>query len=198
MATATRTARRPATGPKEVLYSWEGKDKTGKMIRGEMRAAGEKVVQATMRRQGVMITKVKSRSSRVARASPTRTSPCSRQLATMMRSGVPLLQAFDIAMKGSGTLARAHAQRYPQRRGDRQQPFARLPQAPGSLLTPFTATSWRPGNRPVSWIRCWTVSPTTRKDPRHQEQDQVRIVLPARRCRGRGDRDLGDDAVRDT
>lgn len=109
MATATRTARRPATGPKELLYTWEGKDKTGKMIRGEMRAAGEKVVQATMRRQGVMVTKVKKQKlSRGSRIGDKDIALFTRQLATMMRSGVPLLQAFDIAMKGSGnpTLAR--------------------------------------------------------------------------------------------
>ena len=51
MATASRAAR--ATGPKEDLYIWEGKDKTGKVVRGEIRATGEAVVQAMLRRQGI-------------------------------------------------------------------------------------------------------------------------------------------------
>ena len=164
MATATRTARRPATGPKEVLYSWEGKDKTGKMIRGEMRAAGEKVVQATMRRQGVMITKVKKQKlSRGSRITDKDIALFTRQLATMMRSGVPLLQAFDIAMKGSGnpSLARMlnDIRNDVETGSNLSHAFRKHP----VFSTPFTATSWRPANRPVSWIRCWTVSPTTRK-----------------------------------
>ncbi len=103
MATATRTARRrPAPGPKESLYDWEGKDKKGKIIRGEMRAGGENVVQATLRRQGVLVTKVKKRKlSRGRRITDKDIALFTRQMATMMRSGVPLLQAFDIGIKGA-------------------------------------------------------------------------------------------------
>ncbi|HEX6691783.1 MAG TPA: type II secretion system F family protein, partial [Burkholderiales bacterium] len=54
MATATATK-----GPKEATFLWEGKDKAGKVIRGEMRAGGEAVVNATLRRQGILVTKVK-------------------------------------------------------------------------------------------------------------------------------------------
>ena len=102
MATRSRTARRPGA-PAEQLYVWEGKDKSGKMIRGEMRAAGEKVVQATMRRQGVLVTKVrKQKLSRGRKISDKDIALFTRQLATMMKSGVPLLQAFDIGIKGCG------------------------------------------------------------------------------------------------
>ncbi|QID18510.1 type II secretion system F family protein [Nitrogeniibacter mangrovi] len=103
MATATRTARRPATTVKEALYDWEGKDKKGKIIRGEMRAGGEAVVQATLRRQGVMVTKVKKRKlARGRRITDKDIALFTRQMATMMKSGVPLLQAFDIGIKGAG------------------------------------------------------------------------------------------------
>ncbi|NMG63865.1 type II secretion system F family protein [Azoarcus indigens] len=104
MATASRAPRRPAaTGPKEDLYSWEGKDKTGKIVRGEMRATGEAVVQATLRRQGILVTKVKKQKlSRGHKISDKDIALFTRQLATMMKSGVPLLQAFDIGIKGSG------------------------------------------------------------------------------------------------
>jgi type IV pilus assembly protein PilB len=63
--------------PKEDLYIWEGKDKTGKVVRGEIRATGDAVVQAMLRRQGIQVTKVRSRRWRAAGASPTRTSRCS-------------------------------------------------------------------------------------------------------------------------
>lgn len=104
MATASRTAvRRAPAGPKEDLYNWEGKDKTGKLIRGEVRASGEAVVQATLRRQGVLVTKVKKQKmSRGHKISEKDIALFTRQLATMMKSGVPLLQAFDIGIKGSG------------------------------------------------------------------------------------------------
>jgi type IV pilus assembly protein PilC len=107
MATASRPVR--ATGPKEDLYNWEGKDKNGKVVRGETRANGEAMVQAMLRRQGVLVTKVKKQKmSRGGSISAKDIALFTRQLATMMKSGVPLLQAFDIGIKGSGnpTLAR--------------------------------------------------------------------------------------------
>ena len=103
MATATRTAaRRKVKETKEALFDWEGKDKKGKIIRGEMRAGGEAVVQATLRRQGVMVTKVKKRKLASGRRITDKDIALfTRQMATMMRSGVPLLQAFDIGIKGA-------------------------------------------------------------------------------------------------
>ncbi len=104
MATASRAVR--ATGPREDLYNWEGKDKTGKMIRGEVRATGDAVVQAMLRRQGILVTKVKKQKlSRGGKISDKDIALFTRQLATMMKSGVPLLQSFDIAIKGSGNPA---------------------------------------------------------------------------------------------
>lgn len=103
MATSTRAKGGAAAGPKELLYVWEGKDKTGKQVRGEMRATGETVVQATLRRQGVQVTKVKKQAmSRGRKITDKDIALFTRQLATMMKSGVPLLQAFDIGIKGCG------------------------------------------------------------------------------------------------
>lgn len=102
MATATRTAQRTAKAKEEALYDWEGKDKKGKIIRGEMRAGGEAVVQATLRRQGVMVSKIKKRKlARGKKITQKDIALFTRQLATMMKSGVPLLQAFDITIKGA-------------------------------------------------------------------------------------------------
>jgi type IV pilus assembly protein PilC len=88
---------------KETLYNWEGKDKTGRIIRGEMRAASDSVVKNSLRRQGVIATKVKKQSmSRGHKVSDKDIAIFTRQLATMMKAGVPMLQAFDIGIKGSG------------------------------------------------------------------------------------------------
>ncbi|MEE8617756.1 MAG: type II secretion system F family protein [Nitrosomonadaceae bacterium] len=101
MVAATATAGKKA---KEVSYSWEGKDKSGKIVKGEMRAAGTIVVSSMLRRQGVNATKIKK-----IRTSGTVTEKditlFTRQLATMMKAGVPLLQAFDIVGKGHSNRA---------------------------------------------------------------------------------------------
>jgi type IV pilus assembly protein PilC len=87
---------------KEVVYEWEGKDRNGKVVRGETRAAGENQVQASLRRQGILPTKIKKRRMRSGRKiTPKDLAIFTRQLATMMKAGVPLLQAFDIVGRGN-------------------------------------------------------------------------------------------------
>ena len=87
---------------KDVAYSWEGTDKSGKVVKGEMIAGGEAVVSSTLRRQGINIKKIKKKSSLGGGKKITGKDVAlfTRQLATMMKSGVPLLQAFDIVAKG--------------------------------------------------------------------------------------------------
>jgi type IV pilus assembly protein PilC len=98
MATAPSKS---AAAVKESIYAWEGKDKTGKTVRGEIRAGGEAIVNVTLRRQGVMVTKVKKKTMRSGRKITDKDiSLFTRQLATMMKAGVPLLQSFDIVSKG--------------------------------------------------------------------------------------------------
>ncbi|WP_394778441.1 type II secretion system F family protein [Undibacterium sp.] len=87
---------------KEFLYAWEGKDKYGKTVRGEIRAGGEAIVNATLRRQGVLVTKLKKKSySSGKKITDKDITLFTRQLATMMKAGVPLLQSFDIVAKGN-------------------------------------------------------------------------------------------------
>ena len=87
---------------KETLFEWEGKDKNGKVVRGEMRAGGEAVVNASLRRQGILVSKVKKRRTSGGRSIKQKDIAIfTRQLATMMKAGVPLLQAFDIVARGS-------------------------------------------------------------------------------------------------
>jgi type IV pilus assembly protein PilC len=87
---------------KEITYSWEGKDRKGKSVKGEIRATGESFVNATLRRQGIIVTKVKKQSSFASKGtvSDKDITIFTRQLATMMKAGVPLLQSFDIVGKG--------------------------------------------------------------------------------------------------
>ncbi|GAB2867582.1 type II secretion system F family protein [Pseudoduganella ginsengisoli] len=86
---------------KESVYAWEGKDKSGKTVRGELRAGGEAVVNVTLRRQGIMVTKVKKKTYRAGQKITDKDITLfTRQLATMMKAGVPLLQSFDIVGKG--------------------------------------------------------------------------------------------------
>ncbi|MES2360535.1 MAG: type II secretion system F family protein [Pseudomonadota bacterium] len=86
----------------EFVFEWEGKDRGGKQVRGEIRAAGENQVKASLRRQGVLPTKIKKRRMRSGKKiRPRDIAIFTRQLATMMKAGVPLLQAFDIVGRGN-------------------------------------------------------------------------------------------------
>ncbi len=87
---------------KESVYEWEGKDRNGKLVRGETRASGENQVQASLRRQGVTPSKIKKRrTGGGGTIKPKDLAIFTRQLATMMKAGVPLLQAFDIVGRGN-------------------------------------------------------------------------------------------------
>jgi len=97
MATAAATRDRV----KEYTFLWEGKDKGGKLVKGDMRAGGEHVVLAQLRRQGIAVLKVKrQRGGLGGKVTQKDITLFTRQLATMMKAGVPLLQSFDIVGKG--------------------------------------------------------------------------------------------------
>jgi type IV pilus assembly protein PilC len=97
MATSTAAKKIP-----EFVFEWEGKDRNGKTLRGEIRAGGEAMVSATLRRQGILVNKVKKRRLSGGKSIKQKdVAVFTRQLATMMRAGVPLLQAFDIVARGS-------------------------------------------------------------------------------------------------
>ncbi|MEG2580726.1 type II secretion system F family protein [Comamonas sp.] len=94
------------TNPKEFIYEWMGKDRQGKELRGEMRATGEAQVQASLRRQGIFMTKLKKRSMRSGKKiKPKDIALFTRQMATMMKAGVPLLQSFDIVGRGNPNIS---------------------------------------------------------------------------------------------
>jgi type IV pilus assembly protein PilC len=106
MATATSRASSVRTVPgaaKPTIWAWQGVDKAGKKVRGEMRAASEAVVSNALRRQGIKVEKIKKQTFRGGGSIKEKEIALfTRQLATMTRAGVPLLQAFDIAARSTG------------------------------------------------------------------------------------------------
>ncbi len=91
-----------AKGVQEFVFEWEGKDRGGKQVKGEIRAAGENQVKSALRRQGVLPSKIKKRRMRSGKSiKPKDIAIFTRQLATMMKAGVPLLQSFDIVGRGN-------------------------------------------------------------------------------------------------
>ena len=96
------TAPPPTKPGKDFLFEWEGRDRNGRLVRGELRAAGEAVVNASLRRQGVLVSRIRKRRTAGGRAIKQKDIAIfTRQLATMMKAGVPLLQSFDIVARGA-------------------------------------------------------------------------------------------------
>jgi type IV pilus assembly protein PilC len=98
---ATGAIAKPREVVRESVFHWEGRDKTGRVVKGEMRAGGESVVAAALRRRGIMVSKIKKQSfARGRKISEKDLAIFTRQLSTMLRAGVPLLQCFDIVARG--------------------------------------------------------------------------------------------------
>ena len=94
-----------ATAKKDLMFVWEGKDKQGKVVKGELTGQSDALVKAKLRNQGIVPLKVKKKPKNLFGAATTKITPkditvFSRQLATMMSSGVPLVQAFEIVGRG--------------------------------------------------------------------------------------------------
>ena len=88
---------------KKDVFAWEGVNREGKKVIGETTSGNMDMVKAELRRQGIVPRKVKKK-SKAARGQKKITTAdiavFSRQLATMMRAGVPLVQSFDITGQG--------------------------------------------------------------------------------------------------
>ena len=107
-ATTTLKKSKPKPPPKvekSAIFAWEGVDKRGARIKGEFRAPNMNMVRADLRRQGVNPTKVRKKPEPLfgggkKKITASDLAVFSRQLATMMQAGVPLVQAFDIVGRG--------------------------------------------------------------------------------------------------
>lgn len=104
MATKTEAAKPKNTLAALPIYVWEGVDKRGKVMKGEMTGRNEGIVKAELRRQGLDVRNIKPKPKRRrggASIKPKDIATVSRQLATMMQSGVPLVSALDIMTGGA-------------------------------------------------------------------------------------------------
>lgn len=87
-------------------FTWEGKNKDGKVLKGEIHAMSQDLVKAELRKQGIVPKAVKKKSSGLfggGKGKPIKTADISifsRQMATMMKAGVPLVQSFEITADG--------------------------------------------------------------------------------------------------
>ncbi len=104
MATKVATAAAPKP-EKALIFTWEGTDRKGNRIKGESRAANLALARADLRRQGITPLKVRKKSSSIftnrrQKITSKDIAIFSRQLATMMAAGVPMVQAFDIVGRG--------------------------------------------------------------------------------------------------
>jgi type IV pilus assembly protein PilC len=99
---ATNNPTRTSIAQNEVLYTWEGRDKNGKAVQGELRALSPSSIAATLRRQGISAVKIKKKKfTRGKKISDKDICFFTRQLSTMLKAGVPLLQSFDIISQGN-------------------------------------------------------------------------------------------------
>jgi len=89
-----------------TLFSYEGTDKSGKKTKGEITSSNANIAKAELRKQGINATKVKKKAAGFslasfgAKISPGDIALFTRQLATMMKAGVPLVQSFEIVADG--------------------------------------------------------------------------------------------------
>ena len=98
---ATSTVK---TIKRDIPFAWEGKDKRGNRVKGKSLAPDEVVLRSELRRQGIAPSKIKKQSSAVGRGGkvkPEDIAVFSRQLATMLAAGIPLVQAFEIVGNGN-------------------------------------------------------------------------------------------------
>lgn len=100
---ATQTAARGAKAPvNDSLYLWQAQDRKGQALRGQLRAVSETAAKAQLRKQGMRaITLKKQGAGWGTTIKPKEIALFTRQLSTMMKAGIPLLQAFDIVGQGS-------------------------------------------------------------------------------------------------
>ncbi len=91
----------PAKSPADPLFAWEGTERSGRTVSGEIRAPNAPTASLHLRRQGITVARLKKKPvTRSQRVKEKDLCAFTRQLATMMRAGVPLLQSFDILARG--------------------------------------------------------------------------------------------------
>src|SRR5215470_4786194 len=100
-AAATATVR---TIKREVPFAWEGRDKRGARVKGKSLAPDETALRTELRRQGIAPSKIRKQSQTFSKGGKVNAADIavfSRQLATMLAAGIPMVQAFEIVGNGN-------------------------------------------------------------------------------------------------
>src|SRR5690606_12549190 len=101
MASAPKVTANKKQSPPRHTFAWEGKDKAGKTVRGESIGSNAQAVKAQVRKQGITTTKIKKKPAPRGKAiKPADIALFTRQMATMMKAGVPLVQSFELVADG--------------------------------------------------------------------------------------------------
>ena len=105
MATATQNKTKSEQAPASITFKWEGVDKKGNKVKGETISNNMSTVRAVLRKQGINAKKVRKKPKDLFASSGKKITPLdialfTRQLATMMKAGVPLVQSFEIVADG--------------------------------------------------------------------------------------------------
>ena len=98
-------AKKKAKEAKLYPFKWEGKDRKGTKISGEIQGSNAALIKNQLRKQGILVTKINKKSTlfskRAKKIKPLDIAFFTRQLATMLESGVPIIQAFEIIAEGA-------------------------------------------------------------------------------------------------
>jgi len=98
-------AKKKPKEEKTYAFKYEGKDRRGTKVKGEVQGTNSALVKNQLRKQGILVTKINKQSTlfgkRSKKIKPLDIAFFTRQLATMMESGVPIIQAFDIIIEGA-------------------------------------------------------------------------------------------------
>jgi type IV pilus assembly protein PilC len=98
---APSRAKSGRKAPTQYIFEWEAKDRKGKSFKGEQRAESQAEVTATLRKQGLTVVKMKKRkAARGKKITEKDIAYFTRQLSTMLKAGMPLLQSIDIIARG--------------------------------------------------------------------------------------------------
>ena len=98
---APSRAKSGQKAPTQYIFEWEAKDRKGKSFKGEQRAESQAEVTATLRKQGLTVVKMKKRkAARGKKITEKDIAYFTRQLSTMLKAGIPLLQSIDIIARG--------------------------------------------------------------------------------------------------
>ncbi len=152
-----------AQAEKMVTFTYEGVDRRGSKIKGEMNGRNPNLIKAELRRQGINPTRVKKKPKDLfggagKRIKPRDIATFSRQLATMMKAGVPMVLRSRADPVEEPDLSRPISRAVPRCRSP-------SPSTP-SISTACTSTWCGPANRRACWTTSWTPSPPTRSASR--------------------------------